>query len=127
MTTVYVCPERDIECGRYPASWCATCPQRPPTGCSTCDIVGIHACPGGPIVPMSPESKSELVAILAEYPPVLTGAGIAPKTPMVGTYQDTEMLRTNRERAFLEIQRVLADPDQDGVLAKIRNIIAETK
>ena len=26
--TVYVCPERDIECGRRAANWCATCPQR---------------------------------------------------------------------------------------------------
>lgn len=32
MTTVYVCPERDIECGRNPASWCATCPQRKKEG-----------------------------------------------------------------------------------------------
>lgn len=26
--TVYVCAERDIECGWNPASWCSTCPQR---------------------------------------------------------------------------------------------------
>jgi hypothetical protein len=31
MTTVYVCPERDIECGRNPATWCASCPQRATT------------------------------------------------------------------------------------------------
>jgi len=28
MNTVYVCPDRDIECGRNPASWCAACPQK---------------------------------------------------------------------------------------------------
>ena len=26
--TVYVCPERDIECGSRAANWCATCPKR---------------------------------------------------------------------------------------------------
>lgn len=26
---VYVCPERDIECGDWPANWCATCPKKP--------------------------------------------------------------------------------------------------
>ncbi len=29
MSTVYVCPDRDIECSRIPAPhWCAACPQR---------------------------------------------------------------------------------------------------
>lgn len=27
--TVYVCFDRDIECGDRPANWCATCPKRP--------------------------------------------------------------------------------------------------
>lgn len=26
--TVYVCPDRDIECGSRPASWCSACPLR---------------------------------------------------------------------------------------------------
>lgn len=33
---VYVCPERDIECGPFPKSWCATCPKHPsPTAVKT--------------------------------------------------------------------------------------------
>lgn len=30
-STVYVCPERGIECGSNPARWCAACPQRKST------------------------------------------------------------------------------------------------
>jgi hypothetical protein len=30
-TIVYVCPERDIECGDNKTAWCATCPKRPKT------------------------------------------------------------------------------------------------
>ena len=25
---VYVCPDKDIECGQYEKNWCAVCPQR---------------------------------------------------------------------------------------------------
>ena len=28
MCVTYVCPKRDIECGRLPQYWCVTCPQR---------------------------------------------------------------------------------------------------
>jgi hypothetical protein len=229
MNIVYVCPERDIECGRSPKSWCETCPQwknfgkdgdeeplwahkniaapsdlkigdyvfasrwkdcdpgdpwrvgyidavgpnwvsldgtgrrfpnamkltpeqaeriiaqypglegtrgipyktiyeifNPKPGCSKCGIVGLHACPGAVVTPMSQESKSELVAILAEYPP-MTGAGLnAPTTP-INAVVERSLQMAERERAFLAVRKSLADPIQDGVLAKIRRIVAETE
>lgn len=36
-------------------------------GCALCGCVGIHACPGHPMEPWSPEKVAELNAVLAEY------------------------------------------------------------
>jgi len=43
--------------------------QEPAKGCSKCGSTEIHACPGAPIPPWTPEKIAELHAVLAEYEP----------------------------------------------------------
>ena len=143
MSTVHVCPDRDIECGNNPKSWCDKCPKREPTtipnnACTNCGISGIHACLGLPIHSQSQNSISELERVLRQYPaipikmPPLTKEHMA---ALVSQFQQAEFdplggwVSTHtavqidpRISAFEAIKAALDDPNQDGVLAKIRRI-----
>lgn len=141
MTTVHVCPERDIECGNNPKSWCAECTKREPTtipdnACTNCGIIGIHACTGAPIPPWTENGISELGRILRKYPPIqitmppLTEEQQEALMSQVrnATFDGRAVVLPNvqvdpRVRAFDAIKAALDDPNQDGVLTKIRRIV----
>jgi hypothetical protein len=119
MTTVYVCPDRDIECGSYPLNWCAKCPKR-----------------GGTVLTrLSPEQRSELTAALAnkEVPslmgfkvkidPAIPDGTFVFGPPVVHAESRTEVsTQARRASALVQIREVL-NGDQDGVLARIRKIV----
>lgn len=128
----------------------------PKKGCDKCGIEGIHACPGAPVPKPSEESIQNLNEVLSSYAPIpitmrpLTEEELisikeqyqASKTLTVGTHLDPRGIAANqfpldlfstkidlrpKAEAFDAIKAALDDPNQDGVLAKIRRIVAAIK
>lgn len=180
---VHVCPERDIECGSNPKSWCAKCPlwkthdfeHHPEVGCSVCGIAGLHACPGALWRSVTKEDNQRLTQQLATGPlphvegfrfivdpylppnsmriepdPLPARTDInrlthtiattkqAGRTDDVLTLAHLEAVRARlnspiespafnlteiRAYAFNMIRDLINSKDQDGVLAKIRQIV----
>ena len=108
-----------------------------PRDCTNCGISGIHACLGVSIPDWSQNSISELGRVLSQYPaipikmPPLTEEQ---RAAIVSQFQQAEFdplgsgVTHNavqidpRISAFEAIKAALDDPNQDGVLAKIRRI-----
>lgn len=112
-TIVRVCPERDIECGRNPDRWCATCKNHGERLKTAVNEYVESVKNSGPI------HASTHVNGLAfpSLSPKLTGR-VVPRFKADHAWRQSE--------AYLEIKALIEAGDMENVLAKIRKIIALT-
>jgi len=144
--TVYVCDEKDIECGSNPSNWCDKCPQwasvktlsEANTGlaakCGVCGASGLHACVGFPMPKITEEQKAKLAQVFKKFETVASvDSPVAyvesdvvgfklPKADYQVNAMSLEVLRKDSE-TLNKIRKFINDPNQDGVLAKIREAL----